>query len=320
MPEPVRVGVVGVGSIGRHHARVYAESKAADLVGVYDLDAGRCNETARTTGTKPFIALDALLDVVDAISVAVPTLEHEAVGLRCLEAGRDVLMEKPIAASLDAADRLMAMAATADRLLQVGHVERYNPAVEALLSRIQQPGFVEIHRLGSFAPRSLEVDVVVDLMIHDIDIVHAMVQGEVAEVRAVGVPVLSDEIDIANARLEVGRGCVVNMTASRVSLNRVRKLRIFEPAGYFSVDFSAQEVAQYRLGRDAGRPTIEAVPVAVDRAEPLVRQLEGFLRSVVTRRPPRVDGGAGRQALATALRIRDAMLRAPLVGHAEPKI
>ncbi len=311
MPERVRVGVVGVGSIGRHHARIYAACEAADLIGVHDLDAARCAEVARGTGCTAFNNLSALLDAVSAISIAVPTLAHQEVGLRCLEAGCDILMEKPIAGSIEEADQLIVAATAADRLLQVGHVERYNPAVEALLSRVKQPGFVEIHRLGSFAPRSLEVDVVVDLMIHDIDIVHAMVQGNVEEVRAVGVPVLSDEIDIANARLQLSDGCIVNMTASRVSLNRVRKLRTFEPSRYFSVDFSAQEVAQYRLGRDGGRPSIEAVPVAVDRAEPLVRQLDGFLRSSLSRQPPRVDGLSGKRALATALRIRDAMARGP---------
>jgi predicted dehydrogenase len=262
---------------------------------------------AQKTGCTAFGDFDALLDQVDAVSVAVPTLAHEHVGLHCLQAGCDVLIEKPIATSVEAADRLIASAETHGRLLQIGHVERYNPAVEALLSRVERPGFVEIHRLGAFASRSLEVDVIVDLMIHDIDIVHAMVPGEVDEVRAVGVPVLSDEIDIANARLELSGGCIVNMTASRVSLNRVRKVRIFEPSGYLSVDYSAQEVAQYRLGREGDQPTIEAVPVQVSRAEPLVRQLDDVLRSALTRRVPRVDGLSGRRALETALRIRDAM-------------
>ena len=307
MTERIRVGVVGVGSIGQHHARVYAESAAGELIGVHDLQRERANAVAQKTGCTAFDDFDALLDQVDAVSVAVPTLAHEHVGLHCLQAGCDVLIEKPIATSVEAADRLIASAETHGRLLQIGHVERYNPAVEALLSRVERPGFVEIHRLGAFASRSLEVDVIVDLMIHDIDIVHAMVPGEVDEVRAVGVPVLSDEIDIANARLELSGGCIVNMTASRVSLNRVRKVRIFEPSGYLSVDYSAQEVAQYRLGREGGQPTIEAVPVQVSRAEPLVRQLDDFLRSALTRRVPRVDGLSGRRALETALRIRDAM-------------
>ncbi len=316
MPEPVRVGVIGVGSIGRHHARIYAESPAADLVGVHDIQLDRAEEIARSAACRAFDELGALLEGVDAVSIAVPTLLHEDIGMLCLGAGCDALVEKPIASSIEAADRLIAAAAREDRLLQIGHVERYNPAVEALLSRVKHPGFVEIHRLGSFAARSLEVDVIVDLMIHDIEIVHAMVDGDVDEVRAVGVPVLSDEIDIANARLELSSGCIVNMTASRVSLNRVRKVRIFEPSGYLSVDYSAQEVAQYRLGREDGRPSIEAVPVEVIRAEPLDRQLNDFLRSVRTRRRPRVDGGAARKALQTALRIRAAMTRQPLADAA----
>ncbi len=319
MPERVRVGVVGVGSIGRHHARVYADSDIAHLVGVYDLHADRAIEVARGTECRAFHELDALLDDVDAVSVAVPTLAHEEVGRRCLQAGCDALIEKPIANSIDAADRLIAAAAEEDRLLQIGHVERYNPAVEALLSRVDRPGFVEIHRLGSFAARSLEVDVIVDLMIHDIDIVHAMVQGDVDEIRAVGVPVLSDEIDIANARLELSGGCVVNMTASRVSLNRVRKVRIFASSGYLSVDYSAQEVAHYRLGHDGGRPSIEAVPVEVARAEPLVCQLNDFLGAVRTRDAPRVDGASGRRALETALRIRDAMTHQTVDSQAVAK-
>ena len=314
MSDRVRVGVVGVGSIGRHHARIYADSDVAHLVGVYDLHADRAIELARTTGCRAFDELAALLDGVDAVSVAVPTVAHEDVGLRCLQAGCDALIEKPIANSIDAADRLIATAAEEDLLLQIGHVERYNPAVEVLLSRVERPGFVEIHRLGSFVARGLEVDVILDLMIHDIDIVHAMVQGDVDEVRAVGVPVLSDEIDIANARLEFSGGCIVNMTASRVSLKRVRKARIFAPSGYLSIDYSAQEVAHYRLGHERGRPSIEAVPVKVDRAEPLACQLNDFLASVRTRDAPRVDGGAGLRALETALRIRDAMKR-PAVAH-----
>ena len=309
MPEQVRVGVIGVGSIGQHHARIYAASDISNLVGVYDLQHNRAAEVGRATECKVFDTLEALLDDVEAVSVAVPTLAHEDIGLCCLQAGCDALIEKPISNSIESADRLIATAAKQGRLLQIGHVERYNPAVEALLSRVERPGFVEIHRLGPFAARGLEIDVIVDLMIHDIEIVHALTKGDVAEVRAVGVPVLSDEIDIANARLELSDGCIVNMTASRVSVERVRKVRIFEPTGYLSVDYSTQEVAHYQLGSGSGRPNIKAVPVEVHRAEPLVCQLHDFLNSVQTRRQPRVDGGAARRALKTALRIHDAMMR-----------
>lgn len=310
MTEPVRVAVVGVGAIGRHHARIYAEHPAADLVGVYDTDEERARRVAGATGTRAFEQVDALLERVDAVSVAVPTVDHLDVGLHCLGQGCDVLMEKPIAASLSAAEALIDAARGSDRVLQIGHVERYNPAVEAMLTEVRKPAFIEIHRLGSFAERSLEVDVVIDLMIHDIDIVHALVDAEIVDLRAVGVPVLSAEVDIANARLELVGGCTVNLTASRVSLNRVRKVRIFEPEAYFSVDYSNQQVSCFRLERGSGdRPAIAGVPVPVERREPLLNELSDFLACVVSRKPPRVTAADGHRALATALRIRDAIHR-----------
>ena len=308
MTKPVSVGVVGVGAMGRHHARVLARLvPGAVLAGLHDADAERAASVAVSSDCPAFEGLDELLERVDAVCVAVPTLDHHGVGQRCLEAGCDVLMEKPIAASLEQADELIELARRHDRVLQIGHIERYNPAVEALLERATAPAFIEVHRLGSFVERSLEVDVFVDLMIHDIDLIHALVDRPVIEVRAVGVPVLSTEIDIANARLELEGGCIVNLTASRVSVNRIRKLRVFQPEAYFSIDYSEQQVAHSRLQRDdAGIASIEAVPVAVDRAEPLVRQIADFVECVDARRQPRVDGIAGRRALATALQIRHA--------------
>jgi len=304
----VRVGVVGVGSIGRHHARILAEVPGAVFVGLFDTDRERAERVAAEFGCAAFAALADLLDQVDAVSVAVPTPAHADVGEVCLAAGCDIMIEKPLAASIDEADRLIAAAEHAGKLLQVGHVERYNPAVEALLPRVDNPGFIEIHRLGTFVERSLEVDVIADLMIHDIDIMHALVKGEVTDVRAVGIPVLSDEIDIANARLELSSGCIVNMTASRVSMNRVRKVRIFQPHAYFSVDYSDQTVACYRLeDADGARPTIAGDPVIVDKGEPLVAELRDFVDCVRTRDAVRVDGNAGRRAMETALKIRAAL-------------
>jgi predicted dehydrogenase len=300
--------VIGVGSIGRHHARILAQMPDADLVGVFDTDSDRAAAVANEHGTTSYESFDELLGAVDAVSVAVPTPAHAAVGEICFQAGCDVLIEKPIATTLEEADRLITAAAAAGRLLQVGHVERFNPAVEALTPRIDKPAFIEIHRLGTFVERSLEVDVITDLMIHDIDIVHSLVQGEVVDVRAVGVAVLSDEIDIANARLELDSGCIVNMTASRVSMNRVRKVRVFQPHAYFSVDYSEQAVAGYRLEDEGhGRPSVSGVPVEVERGEPLLAELEDFVRCVRTRESVRVDGAAGRRALATALKIRAAL-------------
>ncbi len=281
------------------------------MVGIVDTDAKRAADVAERHGVATFESLSELLERADAVSVAVPTLDHCSVAVRCLRAGVDILLEKPITTSLAEADELLALAKSEGRILQVGHVERFNPAVEALMERVKRPGFVEIHRLGSFAARSLEVDVVVDLMIHDLDIVHALVPGEVEEVRAVGVPVLSEEVDIANARLEMSGGCIVNMTASRVSMNRVRKVRIFQPQAYFSVDYSEQQVVHFKLETDGNRPTISSVPVPVERGEPLVLELRHFVGRVRDRRPPRVDGAAGRQALQTALRIRESMRQIP---------
>jgi predicted dehydrogenase len=309
--DRVRVGVVGVGAIGRHHARIYAEHPDAELVGVHDIDADRARRIAEKHGTRAFESLEELLAQIEGASVAVPTLEHRHVGLACLDAGVDLLAEKPVAAELADADRLIERASERGRVLQVGHVERYNPAVEAVSRRVVDPRFIEVHRLGSFVPRSLEVDVVLDLMIHDIDVVHSLVDGEVEEVRAVGVPVLSEEVDIANARLQMSTGCIVNMTASRVSMSRVRKVRIFQPAAYFSVDYSDQAVAAFRLEREDQRSAIQAEPVEVTRGEPLVAELSDFLRCVKTRETPRVDGAAGRRALETALRIREAIQGQP---------
>ncbi len=306
----VRVGVVGVGSIGRHHARILSEAPGAQFVGLFDTDPDRANRVAAEFGCEAHASLDELLAMVDAVSVAVPTPAHAEVGERCLLAGCDIMIEKPLATSVEEADRLVAAAEGAGKLLQVGHVERYNPAVEALLPRVDNPGFIEIHRMGTFVERSLEVDVIADLMIHDIDIMHALVDAEVADVRAVGIPVLSDEIDIANARLELSSGCIVNMTASRVSMNRVRKVRIFQPRAYFSVDYSEQSVACYRLqDEDGGRPSIAGDPVVVDKGEPLVAELQDFVACVRTRRPVRVDGVAGCRAMRTAFKIRAALTR-----------
>ncbi|MFQ5742349.1 MAG: Gfo/Idh/MocA family protein [Acidobacteriota bacterium] len=304
----IRVGVVGVGAMGHHHARIYRQLEGCNLVGIYDVDARRSGQFCKEHDIVAFSTLDALLEVVDAVSVAVPTPDHHLVGMRCLEAGRDLLIEKPMASTLEEADELNHTARGSQLILQVGHVERYNPALEALTEMIVEPRFFEVDRLGSFAPRSLETDVILDLMIHDIDVLHALVDSEVEEVRAVGVPILSDAIDIANARLALSNGCVANLTASRVSANRVRKVRIFQPEAYFSVDYTDQQVHYFQLVRRNGHAQrIAARQLEVKHAEPLARQLSDFINSVRSRQPPRVDGAAGRRALSTALKIRDAV-------------
>lgn len=301
MSEPVRVGVVGVGALGRHHARVYSAMPGARLVGLFDTDAARAATVAAEFACPALPTLDALLERADAVSVAVPTVDHHRVSVRALELECDVLVEKPITATLAEADDLMARATALGRILQVGHIERFNPATEVLLSAGRSPRFVEVHRLGSFSARSLDVDVVLDLMIHDLDIVLALDGSPPVQIEAVGVPVLTPKVDIANARLRFASGLIANLTASRVSLEKVRKFRVFAPRTYVSVDFTAREAQVFRLEPDgAGRPRIASEKRGAPDEEPLRRQVVAFLEAVRTRTEPVVSGSDGRRALALA--------------------
>ncbi len=302
MPEaPVRVGVVGVGALGRHHARVWAEIPGATLVGVHDLDAGRAAEVAARHGCRAFPDAAALLEAVDAVSIAVPTVDHHAVARLALERGRDVLLEKPITTTLAQADEIVALAAARGAILQTGHIERFNPATAVLMEAGKGARFVEVHRLGSFSARSLDVDVVLDLMIHDLDIVLAIDGTEAVQIEAVGVPVLTPRVDIASARLRFASGLIANLTASRVSVEKVRKFRVFAPRTYASADFTAREAKVYRLEQDeAGRPRIASETRGAPEREPLRLQAEAFLEAVVRRTRPVVSGEDGRRALALA--------------------
>jgi predicted dehydrogenase len=307
--EPrVQVGVVGVGALGQHHARVYSELAAAELVGVYDLDRVRAVEVAARFGCSRFETLGDLVAAVRAVSVVVPTAEHHAVGRVVLEAGRDLLVEKPIARSLHEADDLIALAADRGCVLQVGHIERFNPATEALLKNAPEPRFIEVHRLAAFSPRSLDVDVVLDLMIHDLDLVLALDASELAQVDAVGVPVLTPRVDIANARLRFASGLIANLTASRVSADRVRKFRAFSSRTYVSADFATREAQVYRLrpGLPGGLPEIAVEQTSGAAEEPLKRELAAFVEATRRRHTP-VSGQDGRRALALALRVIEAM-------------
>jgi len=307
--EPrVRVGVVGVGALGQHHARVYAELQEADLVGVYDRDRTRAAQVAGRIGCPSFERFEDLIAVAEAVSVAVPTLDHHAVGRLALEAGKDVLLEKPISLRLDQADDLVALAATRGCVLQIGHIERFNPATAALLRHAPEPRFIEVHRLAAFSPRSLDVDVVLDLMIHDLDLVLTLDESELVQVDAVGVPVLTPKVDIANARLRFASGLIANLTASRVSADRVRKFRVFSPRTYVSADFAAREAQVYRLqpGAPGGLPQIAVEQTSGANEEPLHLELQAFVAAVRDRRP-RVTGSDGRRALALALRVIGAM-------------
>jgi predicted dehydrogenase len=304
MSVPVRVGVVGVGALGQHHARVYAELPEAVLAGVFDADAARAAEIAAKHGGRVFESVSALAAEVDAVSVAVPTVDHHAVARPLLAAGKHVLLEKPMTTTLAEADDLIGVAAESGAILQVGHVERFNPALDLVRAVARTPRFIEVHRLGSFSPRSLDIDVVLDLMIHDLDILLALDGSPTVQVDAVGVPVLTEKVDIANARLRFASGLIANLTASRVSAERVRKFRVFAERLYVSADFAAREAHVYRLlPGAAGRPEIAMDRTSAPDEEPLRRQLAAFVAAVQGGTAPVVTGADGRRALALAHEI-----------------
>jgi predicted dehydrogenase len=298
------VGVIGIGALGTHHARLYSEMSDVTLAGVADVVDSRAAECAASHGCGAFSNVHDLIPDVDAVSVAVPTEQHARISIACLEAGVDVLVEKPVASTADEA-RAMIAAAGNGRILQVGHVERFNPVVQAATRVATRPQFFEVHRLSAFSMRSLDVDVVLDLMIHDIDIVLSLVDSPVAEIRAAGIPVLSGKADIANVRIEFADGCVANMTASRVSTEKVRKLRFFQPNDYVSLDYAEQ--SGYRLSLRGGR--IENEKLEPARDEPLRLQLAAFIHSVRSRSAPLVDGTAGLRALEVALDVNAEIAR-----------
>jgi predicted dehydrogenase len=315
--NPISVAVVGVGVFGRNHARVYHEleqqGEAVRLVGVVDPKLDRADAVAREFGCRAFGSVEQMLTThseIRAASVAAPTVHHLEVARALMEAGVDVLIEKPLAASLAEADELVQLASSHKRVAQAGHLERFNPAVRATIPLLTQPMFFEVHRLSVFTPRSLDVDVVLDLMIHDLDIVLAFANSPVKEVRAVGLPILSGKVDIANVRLEFDSGCVANFTASRVSTERVRKLRFFQPQQYVSVDYGRQEVLVFTVGADGaatGAPTvnpqIKMAKPPVTSEEPLHAELKSFLHAVRQRSIPVVPLEDGRRSLALALEI-----------------
>ena len=300
----VRAAVVGVGSLGQHHARVYASLPGCRLAGVYDVDPSRAKQVADRHGAPVLERLRDVIAAADAVSVAVPTVDHHRVARALLEAGKDVLVEKPITTSLDEADDLIRLAEERKAVLQVGHIERFNPATDVLRAATKEPRFIEVHRLGSFSARSLDIDVVLDLMIHDLDIVLALDASEPVQVDAVGVPVLTSRVDIANVRLRFTSGLIANLTASRVSAEKVRKFRVFFPRTYISVDFTAREAQVYRLVTPAsGAPEIAVERTAAPGEEPLQRQLAAFVQAVRDRSAPLVSGADGRRALALAQTI-----------------
>ena len=302
--DRIPVAVVGTGSFGRHHARVYASLPEAELVAVVDRDPARAAEVAAEFGCESRTEIGDLARTVRAASLAVPTSLHAKAGIALLEQGIDLLVEKPIAAKLAAAESLVETAARNERVLQVGHLERFNPVVEAATAAATLPLFFEVHRMSPFSPRSLDIDVILDLMIHDIDIVRTLVDSDVQQVNASGLSVVSDRTDIANARIQFQNGCVANLTASRVSTERIRKLRFFQPRTYVSVDYIRRRGVCIGLDH-ANRPLVR--PLQTNDSEPLRNQLHSFLRCVRDRTRPRVDGRDGLEALRLAIRIREAI-------------
>jgi predicted dehydrogenase len=337
--QPLRVAVVGAGAFGRNHLRVYRELQQAGhdlrLAAVVDRDPKAVSEAATAFGVPGFESVEACLaavDGLDAASVCVPTVHHASTAAQLLAAGVDLLVEKPLAAGLADADLILELARRHGRIVQAGHLERFNPAVTAARQHLHRPMFFEAHRLSIFTPRSLDVDVVLDLMIHDLDIVLSLVASPVREVRAVGLPVLSRRVDIANVRLEFENGCIANFTASRVSTERVRKLRFFQPHQYLSLDFARQDLLMIDVTAAAGMDQAQLAALAqmtqqagqhpsaglsltkvpVEQGEPLRLEIVSFLDAVRTRAVPVVSGEAGRAALALALEINQA-----IAAHAE---
>ena len=324
-----RIGVVGAGSLGYHHVRLLRDLPNADFAGFYDIDATRVATLQAELGATAAPSLAALLDRVDAVTVVVPTPAHHAVAKQALARGVHVLIEKPIATTLEEADDLLATARATNALVQTGHVERFNRAIRAALPHIAEPRFVESNRLAPFNPRGSDVAVVLDLMIHDIDLVRTLVGGQVTELAAAGVPVLTPSVDIANARLGFDSGAVANITASRVSRDRFRKLRIFQRSGYLSLDLAQGTGEFYRLRDDlnvaalAAAPRqledfMERVPLDAPAGEPLRLELESFVAAVQGTQPVLVSGDDGREALALALRIMRAIERSMPVLAGSP--
>jgi predicted dehydrogenase len=306
-PPKIRVAVVGCGEFGKNHARVYREMQSVELAGIFDQNAERAEKIAQEFQTRTFQSIGELRGAVDAASVAVPTVAHREVGCELMEMGVDVLVEKPMARTVAEADELVSAANRNARILQVGHVERFNPAVLAVEPVVNRPLFFEVHRLGVFTARSLDVDVIYDLMIHDLDILLALVKEPVEELKAVGIPVLTDKVDIAHARLEFAGGAVANVTSSRVSTERVRKMRFFQQREYISLDYARRDALRVGVKRPGPQPEFGFEKLPAPEVEPLRAELEAFVEAVKTRVPPKTDGAAGRAALELASRVMESI-------------
>jgi predicted dehydrogenase len=304
----LRVAVIGVGHLGRHHVRLLREMPAVELVAAVDVVAERARAAVDGSSAAALENYRDVLDRVDAVTIAVPTSSHLEVARDCLDRGLHVLVEKPMAVSLEDASAMLACADAAGVRLAVGHTERFNPALQAAIPALRRPRFIEVHRLSGFPDRSLDIDVIFDVMIHDLDVALTVDGSDVVSVEAIGVPVLTSRVDIANARIRFASGCVANVTASRISRDKIRKLRCFQPDMYVSIDYASQDLEVWRLeGRGEGRPSIAGGPVPVAKEEPLGRELADFVDAIRTGRPPLVTGQEGYRALALATRVADAI-------------
>jgi predicted dehydrogenase len=304
----LRAAVIGVGHLGRHHARILSSIEGVRLEAVVDVNEPRAREIAFAAGARALTNVRELVGQVDVVSIATPTETHAEIAGLLLEQGIPALVEKPLARSVAEADAIIDAAARSGATLAVGHTERFNPAVLAARPAVHNPRFIEVHRLGTFPERSLDIDVVFDLMIHDLDLVLSIVESEVESFEAVGVPVLTDRFDIANARLRFASGCVANITASRISRDRTRKIRFFQRDAYISIDTGAKEAEVYRLVRRADRrPAIEGGKIPVPEGEPLRNELQDFVDAVRFGRAPLVGGADGRRAVALAAEITERM-------------
>jgi predicted dehydrogenase len=312
MSDKLRIGVIGVGHLGQHHARLLAGLENVALAGIVDINAVRAQEIADKYGARTFANTSDLFGYVDAVTIATPTVTHIDIAMPFIEAGVAVLIEKPLAVGLEEADRLLEAATRRGTIVATGHTERFNPAVAAALPLVTSPRFVEIHRLGTFPERSLDIDVIFDLMIHDLDLLLTVAGSDVVAIDAVGVNVLTPRVDIANARIRFASGCIANVTASRISRDRVRKARFFSHDAYVSIDYAAQEVEVYRLiPQDGGRPAIQGGRLEVVNDEPLRLELADFADAVRSGRPAGVTGHDGRAALALATRVADLIAKQP---------
>ncbi len=304
--EKIKVGVIGVGYFGQFHAEKYARMEDVELVGVVDIDPSRARAVAKEVRTQPFFHHSEILDRVQAVSIAVPTPLHHGIATDFLIRGIDVLLEKPISKDLKEAEALIDLAESKGLILQVGHLEQFNGPLLALEGIIQNPMFIESNRLGPFLTRGTDIDIVLDLMIHDIDIILSWVDARVKWFHAVGIPVLTPHIDIANVRIEFENGCTANLTASRVSREKVRKIRLFQPNGYLSIDFLTQKVvfaSKKESPRKEAFPEILVQKIPVKKVDPLEIEIQSFLQCVRNRKPPRVSGKDGKRALELALQI-----------------